>query len=36
MPEFGGAKGNEIINNLEEIKISFRKSLEKIKGHESD
>ncbi len=32
MPKFGGSKGPEIEGILEEIKESFRKNLEKIRG----
>lgn len=36
MPCFGGSKGPEIVNILEEIKISFRKHLDKIRGSDQD
>ena len=34
LPHFGGSRGPEIINILEEIKLSFRKYIEKIKNSE--
>lgn len=34
LPHFGGSKGPEIVNILEEIKLAFRKYIDKIKNSE--
>jgi dynein heavy chain len=32
MPELGGSRGQEFVNILDEIKITFRKNLDKLRG----
>ncbi len=36
MPELGGSRGQEFVNILEEIKITFRKNLDKLRGSDQD
>ena len=36
IPQFGGSHGPEIVNILEEIKLSFRKNVEKIRGSDQE
>lgn len=36
IPELGGSRGQEFVNILEEIKITFRKNLDKLRGSDQD
>lgn len=36
MPELGGSRGQEFVNILDEIKITFRKNLDKLRGSDQD